>query len=204
MFRGLWLPSTQTPAGRLRKLPPVFRRLESTIAEKSHVPRFAQPSIWKDIIPKPLRSWPGSSKPAQNTRNPAYYFIWIYLLIGSQAIRILTIKREAAEEHRLADIKLRQLREVIEKLERGEEVDVEKALGTGNEEAEAEWEAALRELESEERLWQNNRSRRRAERHKRQMEEMDADPINEEDSEELHDPRPLDRPQSAPTTPGFY
>lgn len=174
------------------------------MAERAHVPRIAQPSIWKDIIPKPLRSWRRNLQPSQKPKNPAHYFIWIYLLIGSQAIRILTIKNEAAKENRLADVKLRLLREVIEKLERGEEVDVEKALGTGDQAAELEWEEALRELESEERLWQNNRSRRRAEKHKRQMEEMDANPINDEHIDEDHTASGSVSAQAPPAAPGFF
>jgi hypothetical protein len=136
----------------------------------------------------------------QKTRNPANYFIWIYLLIGSQAIRIMNVKTESVKQHRLADIKLRQLREVIEKLERGEDVDVEKALGTGDEASEQEWEEALRELESEERLWQNNRSRRRAEQHKKQMEEIEANPVHVDEPED-HRPRMA---SSGPSAPAFY
>lgn len=200
----LRVPIAPSIPSRLPRLRTTFQRSESTIAERAHVPRIAQPSIWKDIIPKPLRSWRTKSQPTQKPRNPAHFFIWIYILIGSQAIRILSIKNEAAKEHRLADVKLRQLREVIEKLERGEEVDVEKALGTGNEEAEQEWEQALRELESEERLWQNNRSRRRAEKHKKQMEEMDANPVNDVHSEEDHSPGGSGSLHAAPTAPGFY
>lgn len=37
-------------------------------------------------------------------------------------------------------MRIGKLREVIEKIQRGEKVDVEKALGTGDAEREAEWE----------------------------------------------------------------
>lgn len=39
------------------------------------------------------------------------------------------------------------LKEVVEKLQRGENFDVEKALGTGDPEKEADWEAVLKEIE---------------------------------------------------------
>lgn len=103
----------------------------------------------------------------------------------------------------MADIKLRQLREVIERLENGEDVDVEKMLGTGDAKAEAEWEQALRELESEERLWQNNRSKRRAEKDRQRAMEVDADPINRIVAERSsQDPAQLG--PSPPVAPGFY
>ena len=38
---------------------------------------------------------------------------------------------------------------------------MERVLGTGDEVEEREWEEALREIESEERIWQNNSRRRR-------------------------------------------
>ena len=41
--------------------------------------------------------------------------------------------------NRKAEIKIALLKEVIEKIQRGEEVDVEKALGTGDDVQEQEW-----------------------------------------------------------------
>lgn len=41
---------------------------------------------------------------------------------------------------RRSDVRIGLLREVVEKLQKGEEVDVEKVLGTGDAEREAEWE----------------------------------------------------------------
>lgn len=180
---------------------PNLRRSQSTTAERPYLPRIAQPSLWKSFIPKPLRG-ESKSKPVKRS-NPANYFIWIYIFIGSQAIRILTIKNEAAKHRRIADIKLAQLREVVERLQAGEEVDVEKMLGTGDEQSETEWEQALRELESEERLWQNNRSRRRAERQRREEIDRDADPVNRA----VQNPtiaEVLSAQAEAPVAPAFY
>lgn len=202
-LRKMQLP-TSPLVSRLLQPRPTARRFESTMSDRAHVPRIAQPSVWRNIIPKPFRRGSAATQSGPKIRNPANYFIWIYILIGSQAIRIMNVKTEARTGDRLADIKLRQLRDVIEKLERGEDVDVEKALGTGDETAEKEWELALHELESEERLWQNNRSRRRAEKSRKEMEEVDADPVSDDPytihikATESTSERPV------PTAPGFY
>ena len=44
---------------------------------------------------------------------------------------------------RQSEVKIGVLREVVEKIQRGEKVDVEKELGTGNAEKEADWEEGL-------------------------------------------------------------
>lgn len=171
--------------------------------ERPYLPRVAQPSMWQSMVPRVFREKP---KPKPVKKNPAVFFIWIYLLIGSQAIRILTLKNERQQHNRLADIKLRQLREVVERLENGEDVDVEKMLGTGDEAAELEWEQALRELESEERLWQNNRSKRRAEKEKLKAQEAEAaheQSINKIVAHDAAEDSTL-TPIKPPTAPGFY
>ncbi|KAL9044692.1 MAG: hypothetical protein Q9214_002186 [Letrouitia sp. 1 TL-2023] len=61
---------------------------------------------------------------------------------------------------RKTDAKIALLREVIEKIRRGEEVDVKGLLGTGNKEKEQDWENALKEIEEQDRLWQSKRKRR--------------------------------------------
>lgn len=87
---------------------------------------------------------------------------------------------------RKADLQIEKLREVVRKLQAGEEVDVEKALGTGVPEEEAAWEEALREIEMEEQLWnQNKKTEHEArEQRKREVEEQerlkqDASPVNQ-------------------------
>lgn len=48
--------------------------------------------------------------------------------------------RKTFDAHtRRSDVRIGLLREVVEKLQAGEEVDVEKALGSGNPEKEAMW-----------------------------------------------------------------
>ena len=89
------------------------------------------------------------------------------------------VKNEFTTFVRQADLKLEKLREVIEKLQRGEDVDVEKVLGTGDELQEQEWEEALRELQEEDRLWQRNKLKSKEEQERLAMEEQDANPVND-------------------------
>ena len=114
-----------------------------TYATSANIPRVAQPSIWHSIIPKALRERNNSRSPADLKRrkewNPATFYIVIFLLIGSNAIQMITLKNEYSSASRKADAKMRQLREILERVRKGEEVDVEKELGTGNPEQEREW-----------------------------------------------------------------
>ena len=61
------------------------------------------------------------------------------MLIGSQSINMIALKNDYTIFSRKADAKIALLQEVIEKIQKGEEVDVEKALGTGDEVQEQEW-----------------------------------------------------------------
>jgi hypothetical protein len=75
--------------------------------------------------------------------NPATFYIIIFILIGSQAIQMLILRKDVENFGRQADAKIRLLNEVIQRVKNGEEVDVEKLLGTGNESKEREWEEGL-------------------------------------------------------------
>ena len=52
---------------------------------------------------------------------------------------MIVLKNEYLIFSRKADTKIRLLKDVLDRLQRGENVDVEKALGTGDEEQEQEW-----------------------------------------------------------------
>lgn len=188
--------------------PPGLRRFQYTAARESRLPRIAQSSFWDSMIPKTFRN--RSSKRSKTVEkkplNPATYFLWIYILIGSQAIRILGVKNEMVAYSRKADLKIQQLREVVEKLQRGEEVDVKKALGTGDENQEREWEEALEELMKEDRVWQDKKHKTLEESERLAREEQDANPVNE-DQDKIQEtaPMPLLAVQPAvPRSPGFY
>ena len=159
------------------------------VARFSWVPRVLRKSTWDLVIPKFLRNRKSTSTSTPTKqRNPATYFIWIYLLIGSQAIRIIGVQSEFKTFTRRAEIRLEKLREVLRALQAGEEVDVEKELGTGVESEEVEWEAAMREIEEEEDRWVKakrkmveSEERRKREVQDREKEEervrLDASPV---------------------------
>lgn len=52
---------------------------------------------------------------------------------------MLTLKNEYSTFSRKADGKIKLLKNVLDRVQRGENVDVEKALGTGDAEQEQEW-----------------------------------------------------------------
>ena len=119
----------------------------SSRAAASSLPKVAQPSIWQSIIPRALRESRKDPDPAKAPKarewNPATFFILIFLLIGSQAIQIIALRNDFTNFTRKADAKIALLREVIERVQRGEDVDVEGLLGTGNPEKEKEWNEGL-------------------------------------------------------------
>lgn len=172
-----------------------------------------QPSVWHSIVPRALRSRLEKAAESNQKRapNPASYFIWIYLLIGSQAIRILQLQNEFNTFMRRADLKIEKLREVVEALQSGDEIDVEKVLGTGDETQEREWEDALREIEDEDRVWQTNRQKRREAKAKasedaaREAEKDTASPVNSaiDEVDKVEEEAPSEQ-DSRPRAPGFY
>ncbi|KEF59539.1 uncharacterized protein A1O9_04383 [Exophiala aquamarina CBS 119918] len=187
-----------------------FGRCRHASSQNSLLPKLAQTSIWHSIIPRGIRDrWTRTGKYANKKAvNPASYFIWIYLLIGSQSIRIMGIQTDFNTYMRKADLKLNKLREVVEKLQKGEPVDVEKALGTGDEIQEQEWEDALQELMDEERVWQNNRKKAREESERLAQEERDANPLNtsiyKDQAATTIDIPSASSPTGPRPSPGFY
>ena len=67
-------------------------------------------------------------------------YIFMFLLIGSQAIQLIALRTEMTTLSRKADARIALLREVIGRVKNGEEVDVEALLGTGDPAREKEWE----------------------------------------------------------------
>ncbi|MCJ1391213.1 hypothetical protein MMC18_004075 [Xylographa bjoerkii] len=92
--------------------------------------------------------------------NPATFYIVIFLLIGSNAIQMIALRNEFTNFSRKADAKIGLLKEVLERVQRGEDVDVEGLLGTGVEEKEREWEEVLREIEQDEQLWETKANKK--------------------------------------------
>lgn len=114
-------------------------------------PRVTETSFWKSLVPKPLRrenraaaggdGGAGTKKKAKSKDwNPATFFIVIFLLIGSMSIQMISLRKNFDAFMRRSDVRIGLLREVVERVQNGEEVDVEKVLGAGDPEREAEWE----------------------------------------------------------------
>ncbi|KAI0858941.1 hypothetical protein F4860DRAFT_516387 [Xylaria cubensis] len=148
-----------TRASRVQK--PISFLNQCRIRRQSSAPTVVQASFWKSLIPKPLRpspkptvDWgtPAKKKPKSKEWNPATFFIVIFLFIGSMSIQMIALKRDYATFTRRAEVRIELLREVVQKLQRGEDVDVEKALGTGDAEKELQWEEVLREIERDDIL----------------------------------------------------
>lgn len=105
-------------------------------------------SFWKSLVPKPLRRENRVRAQKSSTRrnwlakewNPATFYIIIFLMIGSMSIQMISLRKNFEAFMRRSDVRIGLLREVVEKLQNGEQVDVEKVLGTGDTEREAEWE----------------------------------------------------------------
>ena len=120
-----------------------FQYCRTYATSTANLPRVAQPSLWHSMIPKAFRTPKNSQAPDKPQRmkewNPATFFIWIFLLIGSNAIQMIATKNEYSTFSRKADAKIRLLKDVLDRLQRGENVDVEKELGTGDEKQEQEW-----------------------------------------------------------------
>jgi hypothetical protein len=128
------------------------------------------------MIPKPFKS--RSEHPVSREWNPATSYIVLGLLVGSQAIQILWLKQDKGHSLRKAEAKIGLLKEVIERVQRGEDVPVESLLGTGNAESEKEWaesksfgevlfqgnhadlRVVLKDMEDEEVLFQNKKRRK--------------------------------------------
>lgn len=139
-----------------RPAPPAHSILSNT-RTLSTVPRVTQGSFWKSLVPKPLRrenhqpSDPTKAKQSWLSKewNPATFFIIIFLLIGSMSIQMISLRKNFDAFMRRSDVRIGLLREVVERIQNGEDVDVEKALGSGDSEREAGWEDVLREIENE-------------------------------------------------------
>ncbi|GES64121.1 hypothetical protein ATEIFO6365_0008019100 [Aspergillus terreus] len=169
LSRGAPIPRTIPPTPQIR--------LQSTASRA--MPRLAQASVWTSMIPKFLRNRGAKGAQTDSSKskewNPASFYIIIFILIGSQAIRMIALKNDYAAYTRTTDAKILLLREIIEKVKAGEKVDVERLLGTGDEAKEREWEEVLREIEEEDSLW-----------HKKSKEsETKEDPAPQPEPEEL-------------------
>lgn len=141
--RGLLLPATPQPL--ISQGPFLYRHGVARAASS-----LADASFWEAMIPKFMRRKPDSSSRKAKVKvkkdwNPATFFICIFLMIGSMSIQMIALKKDSEAFTRHADVRIGLLREVIEKIQNGEEVDVEKVLGAGDPRKEATWEEGLQQ-----------------------------------------------------------
>ena len=59
------------------------------------------------------------------------------------SVQMIALRNDFAAISRRADAKIGLLKEIIERIQKGEEVDVEGLLGTGDREREKEWEEGM-------------------------------------------------------------
>ncbi|KAF4342100.1 hypothetical protein FBEOM_3962 [Fusarium beomiforme] len=116
-------------------------------------------SFWQTLIPKPLRKENRQLRKKSKEWNPATFFIVIFLLIGSMSIQMITLRNSFDRYMRQSEARIASLREVVEKIQRGEPVDVETALGTGDPGKEADWEEMLKVIERDEAIRKSKREK---------------------------------------------
>ncbi|KAJ5304382.1 uncharacterized protein N7443_004042 [Penicillium atrosanguineum] len=124
-----------------------------TYSTSDRLPKIADTSVWTAMIPTFMRRKRSRTAGEKKKWNPATFYIVMFTLIGSQAIRMLTLKNNYTAYRRTVDAKIELLKEVIKRVQNGEDVDVEKLLGTGDEAKEREWEEVLQEIQREDNLW---------------------------------------------------
>ncbi|KAL6796970.1 hypothetical protein J3E68DRAFT_320494 [Trichoderma sp. SZMC 28012] len=109
-------------------------------------------SFWKSLIPKPMRKANRNKLKAKAKKewNPATYFIVMFLFIGSMSIQMIALRNQTERYMRQSALRIAQLREVVQRIQNGEDVDVEKLLGTGDAQKETEWEEVLQAIERDE------------------------------------------------------
>lgn len=91
--------------------------------------------------------------------NPFTIYIVLALLVGSNAIQIIALRNETLNFSRKTDAKLALLREVVQRVKNGEDVDVEGLLGTGDPQQEKEWEEVIQELENSDMIEEGRKKR---------------------------------------------
>ncbi|KAI9727616.1 MAG: hypothetical protein M1834_008056 [Cirrosporium novae-zelandiae] len=200
-------PNVARPAPRsnlpLFRLPqPQSIRFQST----SNVESFTEtpePSFWTLLIPKIFRRSRKKSEAEIKRKkewNPATFFIVMFLLIGSNAVNMMGLRREARLYNRKADKKLSLLNEVIGRIQNGEDVDVEGLLGKGDAAKEKEWEEVLKEIEEEDRLWSSWSKKKASEK----AEEPANKAVSESEIPKLNNTASDRKGSPTKSLPGFF
>ncbi|MCJ1272387.1 hypothetical protein MMC21_000173 [Puttea exsequens] len=99
---------------------------------------------------------------------------------------------------------MRQLREILERVRKGEEVDVEKELGTGNPEQEREWFEVMKHIEETDNVWYAKERRQEKRRLKKEQAASNASEEEEKGAENSNNPDPDPASVKIRRSPSFY
>lgn len=95
------------------------------------------------------------------------------------------------------------LREVIQRLQNGEDVDVERMLGSGDSAQEKEWEEVMKEVQSDDALWKTKQRKREEKEFAKAEQEAALELARTREKADSASPsRPAGR--SGDRRPGFY
>ncbi|KAK3178628.1 hypothetical protein OEA41_000765 [Lepraria neglecta] len=119
---------------------------------------------------------------------------------------MLTLRNEYSSFSRKADAKIALLKDVLDRIQRGEQVDVEKVLGTGDEEQEQEWADVIKHIEEEDRLWQakDRREKRRLNKEQKAAASTSDEETVSKDTGDSDSENQNPTPVQAKEPPGFY
>lgn len=125
----------------LRALP-FLCRCQARLYSDAHA-SIMDSGFWKSLVPKPLRR-ENRKALKKNTKkgewNPMTFYIVMFLFIGSMSIQMIALRNSTDRYVRQSAVRIGLLKEIVERIQNGEDVDVEKLLGTGDAQKEADWE----------------------------------------------------------------
>lgn len=100
--------------------------------------------FWKSLVPKPLRR-ENRKRTAKKTKdwNPMTFYIVMFLFIGSMSIQMIALRNQTNRYIRQSSVRIGLLKEIIQRIQNGEDVDVDKILGAGDAQKEADWEEGI-------------------------------------------------------------
>ncbi|KAJ2907211.1 hypothetical protein MKZ38_006505 [Zalerion maritima] len=109
-------------------------------------------SFWKRLVPKPFRKGEGPKRAKSKEWNPMTFYIALFLLIGSMSINTIAHRKDVEKFNRQSSVRIDLLKDVIERVKKGEKFDVENELGAGDPGKEQGWEELIKEFERDESL----------------------------------------------------
>lgn len=88
-------------------------------------------SLWKSLIPKPLRNLAISPTHIRicSQPDPMTFYILMFLLIGSMSIHLITLRKAMDHFESQSYVQIEAMKELIEKLRNGQTVGAETSLG---------------------------------------------------------------------------